>query len=86
MPEVSPLRQRMTEDMTVRNLSPATEISNPHALETFCVVVTFPDLLLAALIAVAVWPLIWAGLRDLMMRDRSEAGVRVLRSGGDAWN
>ena len=32
---VSPLRQRMNEDMTIRNLSPATQRSDLHAVEKF---------------------------------------------------
>ncbi len=32
MAEMSPLRRRMIEDMTVRNLSPATQRSYVHAL------------------------------------------------------
>jgi len=35
MAEVSPLRQRMIEDMTVRNLSPATQRSYLHAVTKF---------------------------------------------------
>ena len=34
-PRVSPLRRRMIEDMTVRNLSPATQRSYPHAVAKF---------------------------------------------------
>lgn len=34
-PVVSPLRRRMTEDMTVRNLSPATQRSYLHAVAKF---------------------------------------------------
>ena len=32
MADVSPLRRRMIEDMTVRNLSPATQRSYVHAV------------------------------------------------------
>jgi hypothetical protein len=32
MAEISPLRRRMIEDMTVRNLSPATQRSYLHAV------------------------------------------------------
>lgn len=32
MAEMSPLRRRMIEDMTVRNLSPATQRSHLHAV------------------------------------------------------
>jgi Phage integrase, N-terminal SAM-like domain len=35
MAEMSPLRRRMIEDMTVRNLSPATQRSYLHAVEKF---------------------------------------------------
>jgi site-specific recombinase XerD len=35
MADVSPLRRRMTEDMTVRNLSPATQRSYLHAVTKF---------------------------------------------------
>ena len=35
MAEISPLRRRMTEDMTVRNLSPATQRSYVHAVAKF---------------------------------------------------
>jgi integrase/recombinase XerD len=35
MAEISPLRRRMTEDMTVRNLSPATQRSYLHAISKF---------------------------------------------------
>lgn len=35
MAELSPLRRRMTEDMTVRNLSPATQRSYLHAVAKF---------------------------------------------------
>lgn len=35
MAEISPLRRRMTEDMTVRNLSPATQRSYLHAVSKF---------------------------------------------------
>lgn len=35
MAEMSPLRRRMTEDMTVRNLSPATQRSYLHAVAKF---------------------------------------------------
>ena len=35
MAELSPLRRRMTEDMTVRNLSPATQRSYVHAVAKF---------------------------------------------------
>jgi hypothetical protein len=34
-PEMSPLRRRMIEDMTVRNLSPATQQSYLHAVSKF---------------------------------------------------
>jgi len=35
MTEMSPLRRRMVEDMTVRNLSPATQRSYIHAVAKF---------------------------------------------------
>jgi integrase/recombinase XerD len=35
MAELSPLRRRMIEDMTVRNLSPATQRSYLHAVAKF---------------------------------------------------
>jgi integrase/recombinase XerD len=35
MAEMSPLRRRMIEDMTVRNLSPATQRSYLHAVAKF---------------------------------------------------
>jgi integrase/recombinase XerD len=35
MAEISPLRRRMIEDMTVRNLSPATQQSYVHAVSKF---------------------------------------------------
>src|SRR3954463_8906242 len=35
MTEMSPLRRRMIEDMTVRNLSPATQQSYVHAVAKF---------------------------------------------------
>ena len=35
MAEISPLRRRMIEDMTVRNLSPATQRSYVHAVSKF---------------------------------------------------
>ena len=35
MAEISPLRRRMIEDMTVRNLSPATQRSYIHAVSRF---------------------------------------------------
>ena len=35
MAEMSPLRRRMTEDMTIRNLSPATQRSYIHAVSRF---------------------------------------------------
>ena len=35
MAEISPLRRRMIEDMTVRNLSPATQTSYPNAASKF---------------------------------------------------
>jgi hypothetical protein len=35
MPEISPLRRRMIEDMTVRNLSPATQQSYLNAVLKF---------------------------------------------------
>ena len=35
MAEMSPLRRRMTEDMTIRNLSPATQRSYLHAVSRF---------------------------------------------------
>ncbi len=35
MAEMSPLRRRMIEDMTVRNLSPATQRSYAHAVAKF---------------------------------------------------
>jgi hypothetical protein len=35
MTELSPLRRRMIEDMTVRNLSPATQRSYVHAVAKF---------------------------------------------------
>jgi integrase/recombinase XerD len=36
MAEMSPLCRRMIEDMTVRNLSPATQRSYIHAIVKFC--------------------------------------------------
>ena len=35
MGEMSPLRRRMIEDMTIRNLSPATQRSYVHAVSKF---------------------------------------------------
>jgi len=35
MTQVSPLRRRMIDDMTVRNLSPATQRSYVHAVAKF---------------------------------------------------
>ena len=35
MTEISPLRRRMIEDMTIRNLSPATQQSYIHAVAKF---------------------------------------------------
>ena len=35
MAEISPLRRRMIEDMTVRNLAPATQRSYVHAVSRF---------------------------------------------------
>src|SRR6516225_2017370 len=35
MAEISPLRRRMIEDMTIRNLSPATQRSYVHAVSKF---------------------------------------------------
>jgi hypothetical protein len=35
MTEISPLRRRMIEDMTVRNLSPATQRPYVHAVAKF---------------------------------------------------
>ena len=35
MAEMSPLRRRMIEDMTIRNLSPATQRSYLHAVSKF---------------------------------------------------
>ena len=35
MAEISPLRRRMIEDMTVRNLAPATQRSYVHAFSRF---------------------------------------------------
>jgi len=35
MAEMSPLRRRMVEDMTIRNLSPATQQSYTHAVSKF---------------------------------------------------
>jgi integrase/recombinase XerD len=35
MTEISPLRRRMIEDMTVHNLSPATQRSHVHAVAKF---------------------------------------------------
>jgi hypothetical protein len=35
MAQMSPLRRRMIEDMTVRNLSPATQRSYVHAVAKF---------------------------------------------------
>jgi site-specific recombinase XerD len=35
MAEISPLRRRMIEDMTIRNLSPATQQSYLHAVSKF---------------------------------------------------
>jgi hypothetical protein len=36
MAEISPLRRRMIEDMTVRKISPATQQSYVHAVSKFC--------------------------------------------------
>lgn len=38
MSELSPLRRRMIEDMTIRNLSPATQRSYLHAVTKFCAI------------------------------------------------
>lgn len=35
MAELTPLRRRMIEDMTIRNLSPATQRSYIHAVSKF---------------------------------------------------
>jgi integrase/recombinase XerD len=35
MADMSPLRRRMIEDMTIRNLSPATQQSYVHAVSKF---------------------------------------------------
>lgn len=35
-PAVSPLRHRMIDDMTLRNLSPATQRSYLHVVAKFC--------------------------------------------------
>ena len=35
MAELSPLRRRMIEDMTIRNLSPATQRSYIHAVQSY---------------------------------------------------
>jgi len=35
MAQMSPLRQRMIEDLTIRNLSPATQQSYLHAISKF---------------------------------------------------
>jgi len=35
MATMSPLRRRMIEDMTIRNLSPATQQSHLHAVSKF---------------------------------------------------
>ncbi len=35
MAQISPLRRRMIEDMTIRNLSPATQQSYVHAVSRF---------------------------------------------------
>ncbi|TAZ86625.1 integrase, partial [Rhizobium ruizarguesonis] len=35
MTEISPLRRRMIDDMTIRNLSPATQRSYLHAVTKF---------------------------------------------------
>ncbi|TAZ03624.1 integrase, partial [Rhizobium ruizarguesonis] len=35
MTEISPLRRRMIDDMTIRNLSPATQRSYLHAMTKF---------------------------------------------------
>lgn len=40
MAEISPLRRRMIEDMTIRNLSPATQQSYIYAVAKFSVSVT----------------------------------------------
>ena len=39
MAEISPLRRRMIEDMTVRNLSPATQQSYLNAVLTVAILV-----------------------------------------------
>ena len=40
MAEMSPLRRRMIEDMTVRNLSPATPRSYLHAVAKFAAILS----------------------------------------------
>lgn len=42
MAELSPLRRRMIEDMTIRNLSPATRRSYVHAVAKFPATVADP--------------------------------------------
>ena len=40
MTQMSPLRRRMIEDMTVRNLSPATQRSYIGAVSKFCTAIS----------------------------------------------
>ena len=42
MAEISPLRRRMIEDMTVRNLSPATQQSYLHAVRSLAAILVSP--------------------------------------------
>ena len=42
MAEISPLRRRMIEDMTVRNLSPATQQSYLNAVSKFSRILAAP--------------------------------------------
>ncbi|CUW39366.1 protein of unknown function [Magnetospirillum sp. XM-1] len=48
MADMSPLRRRMTEDMSVRNLSPATQRSYLHAVSKF-----------SRFFQRSPWPMIW---------------------------
>ena len=47
MAEISPLRRRMIEDMTVRNLSPATQQSYLNAVSKFAGILVAPLIVLA---------------------------------------
>ena len=67
MAELSPLRRRMIEDMTIRNLSPATQRSYVHAVAKFSGHFgRSPDRL---------------GLEDVRALPRTIGSVSVLNSG-----